>query len=707
MSAAYGTPKNGPRGKAVRAHAHPWRGQEYFHTKFENGDWVWSRWADGVQAFDLGGVDLPLWRHERLAAADPAAPVVLCEGERDAETAERLGFLATTPPSGALVRGKEWAPLYTKALARFDCVIVMEDNDETGRLHAEKCAGALRALVGDLRVVGFPELPEGGDLSDWIAAGHGADDLRERILKTPQWSPPEWPEPIALTEVSGLPDFPTYLLPDWLREHVDAVAAEILTPRAVPAMIDLSVVAAAVARKVAVHVRDNHTEPLNLYTVTVLGPSNLKTPAFKMACAPLELHERVKAAEMRDEIVQARNGQANLRALLQATRKKAGQAKNEKTRLELLAETENLSRQLADLAVPSAPQLIANDVTEESLGELLVQNHGRIAVMSDEGGPFRNMAGRYQSNGAPIFEMFKHGHNAGTVRVNRRNHEPFFVPNAAITAALMVQPSLLRALKDVPEFRGEGLLARFLYAVPDSFEGKRDWERARGVPIHIAETYRERVKALLALPFGSDENGAPAAHAMELAAEARDMVNPFRNAIESRIERGGDLSRIRDWAGKATGEAIRVAALLHLADLAGHPEPWTVPVTAGWMEAGLAIAREFLLPHALGAFTMIGGGPAVDLAEEILAWIRRHHAAKFSKRDLHRHLRSHVGETKEWDAPLALLEANGWIRTVEPAKKKGRPSEQYEAHPKAVEGMIPGTDATPNRGDAWEGPDDV
>lgn len=550
------------------------------------------------------------------------------------------------------------------------------------RAHAERIADAYFAKHGAL----YAATADSGAIRRiWEAARDEARAPSEAEPDPSGQSREAWQEPIPLTDVRGLPDFPTTLLPAWLRDFVDDVATEIQTPRCVPAMIALSVVAAAVARKVALHVRDNWTEALNLYTVTALGPANLKTPAFKMACAPLETFERVKAAEARPAVVQAENKKANLKAQLEATRKQAARAKTEVERHDAERDTDELARQLAEFRLPRSPQLIANDVTEESIGKLLMENDGRIAIMSDEGGPFRNMAGRYQNNGAPIFEAFKHAHNAGTVRVNRAGRELVHVPVAAITLALMVQPALLRSLRQTSEFRAEGLLARFLYAVPESMVGARNL-RAKGVPIDVAAAYRDQVKALLSMPFGSDLDGATAPHVMELTPEARERLIVLREGLEPRLGRGGDLSHVGDWAGKLAGATARIAALLHLSQLADRPEPWRTPVTVEAMDAAIAISRDFLIPHALVAFSLIGGSPASDLAEVILPWIRRHGAARFTKRDLHRHMRRQVTDPKEWDAALALLVEHSWIREIagEPNPKGGRPFREYEVNPAAL-----------------------
>jgi AAA domain-containing protein len=50
-------------------------------------------------------------------------------------------------------------------------VIILEDNDEAGRQHTVKILKALNATVTSIAVVAFPELPEKGDVSDWLALG--------------------------------------------------------------------------------------------------------------------------------------------------------------------------------------------------------------------------------------------------------------------------------------------------------------------------------------------------------------------------------------------------------------------------------------------------------------------------------------------------------------------------------------------------------
>lgn len=679
----------GPRGRCVAVYEyHGEDGALLLKKKrFQNKAFEFGRERDGLWLAGANGIEIPLYRAHELAKADPERELWICEGEKDADRLRSLGILATTVPCGALGNGQVWKPTYSRLVRRFDHVVLCEDNDPSGRAHVAECGRALRSLgVPDVRALTFRDLPVHGDVSDWLDQGHTAEQLIELADPTPPWTPPEWPEPIPLNDVRGLPDFPIGRLPGWLRDFVEAVAREMQTALCVPAMIVIAALAATIARKIAVHVRANWTEPLNVYTVTASPASELKTPVFKIACAPHELFERTEASRLKDAIVQAENRKANLQAKLNVTRKSAARADSESEKRGLERETDKLVHELADLRIPKVPRLVANDVTEESLGTLLMQNDGRLFVASDEGGPFKNMAGRYQKNGAPFFEAFKHGHNAGTIRVDRQHREPVFVPLAAITMGLMVQPAVLRSLKDTREFRGEGLLARFWYAIPESTVGRRDFTAA-GVPLHIAERYRDRMRILLSLPFGADPNGACVPHVMELAPAARESLIAFRVGLEPRLGRGGDLVHIGDWAGKLAGAVVRLAGILHLGNLTEREEPWRTPVTVEAMEDAIVIARDFLLPHALGAFSLIGGGPESDLAEAILAWFRRHRAPRFTKRDLHRHLRRQVAKPGEWDAPLSLLVEHGWIRGIASGlgPKGGRPSSEYEVNPAAFE----------------------
>jgi DNA polymerase bacteriophage-type len=132
----------------------------------ENDRWVTSKPA---------GPKIP-YRLPELIAAAPTTPVFICEGEKDADSVAALGLVATTNSEGA---GK-WAGDLNEWFKGKQTVYILEDNDDAGRSHAAKVAAALHGLVTEIRVVSFPELPDHGDVSDWLETGGNKALLLER-----------------------------------------------------------------------------------------------------------------------------------------------------------------------------------------------------------------------------------------------------------------------------------------------------------------------------------------------------------------------------------------------------------------------------------------------------------------------------------------------------------------------------------------------
>lgn len=126
-----------------------------------------------------------LYRLPELLAANPKAPVVIVEGEKDVDNLRSLGFTAICNSGGA---GK-WDLSFGRHLAGRP-VLVIGDNDPAGREHACLVAGnCLMAGCLGIRIHQWEpdELPEKGDFSDWlnIARSNAAtvDDLRRSVIR--------------------------------------------------------------------------------------------------------------------------------------------------------------------------------------------------------------------------------------------------------------------------------------------------------------------------------------------------------------------------------------------------------------------------------------------------------------------------------------------------------------------------------------------
>lgn len=98
--------------------------------------------------------------------------VFVTEGEKDTDNLQRIGLLATTNPHGA---GK-WRNEYNEFL-RGRAVVILNDNDDAGRTHAAHVAQSLYRLAASVKILQLPNLPEHGDVSDWLDAGGDKEKL--------------------------------------------------------------------------------------------------------------------------------------------------------------------------------------------------------------------------------------------------------------------------------------------------------------------------------------------------------------------------------------------------------------------------------------------------------------------------------------------------------------------------------------------------
>lgn len=111
-----------------------------------------------------------------LKAIIPAKWVIVVEGEKDADNLIQIGLPATTNAMGA----KKWIPEYSETLRGKD-VVIIADNDEPGRTHADLVAGHLCNIAKSVRIIVISSLPK-GDVTDWLQfEGGSKDSLMQKI----------------------------------------------------------------------------------------------------------------------------------------------------------------------------------------------------------------------------------------------------------------------------------------------------------------------------------------------------------------------------------------------------------------------------------------------------------------------------------------------------------------------------------------------
>jgi hypothetical protein len=168
----------------------------------------------GGHVWNLDGVRRVPYRWPELNE-HPSAAVYLTEGEKDCNRLWENGLVATS------IQGGKWTDECVQALAGRR-VFILEDNDEAGRIKAHEAAQLLRGVANSVKVVRLPGLPDRGDVSDWLNAGHTVDELGAFCNAAPEWVPGDAPVPTANAMVVA-----------------SNVAVAVGAPKATPAVVEV------------------------------------------------------------------------------------------------------------------------------------------------------------------------------------------------------------------------------------------------------------------------------------------------------------------------------------------------------------------------------------------------------------------------------------------------------------------------------------
>ncbi|HLZ72977.1 MAG TPA: hypothetical protein VKV26_24000 [Dehalococcoidia bacterium] len=139
---------------------------------------------EGVNGQPVTISGLPLYRLLELLAAPAGADVQLHEGEKCADAARGAGFVAVSLGGGAEQRdfGMALEPLCGRR------VYLFPDNDAPGRGLMQHVGAALTGIAAEVRVVELPDVKEKGDIADYLADGHTAEDVRAAMAAAPTWT---------------------------------------------------------------------------------------------------------------------------------------------------------------------------------------------------------------------------------------------------------------------------------------------------------------------------------------------------------------------------------------------------------------------------------------------------------------------------------------------------------------------------------------
>ena len=451
--------------------------------------------------------------------------------------------------------------------------------------------------------------------------------------------------------------FPISRLPGALGNMVKALSESTQTPPEMAGILSLGILSTAFQSRYNVEITPDWTEPLCLYVTAVAPPGERKSAVISALAKPLYEYEAEQRELDAAALEQNKTERAILEGQLQAARQAAiKEPSKSQHALDLAAE-------LADFKELHELRLLVDDTTPEKLTELMEKQGGCLTVCSAEGGVFDAMQGRYDKS--LNLDVYLKAHAGDPVIVDRIGRKSNYIQTPRLTMMLTIQPEILNGLMRNTTFRGRGLCGRFLFAICNSKVGHRDVSPP-SIPYDVREEYRGFVRRALSGQYSG---------IIRLSEEADNLRCEYQSYVEGLL--GNKWEAMRDWGGKLIGATVRIAALLHCAQIDGDPTQTEISVET--MSSAVDIA-EVLGAHAAMAYEIMGADPDIADAQYILKRIAN--VDKITRSELLRLCRGHFKKSADMEPALTILIDRGYLREVKtPVGYNNRQQSLYEVNP--------------------------
>ena len=658
---------------------------------------------------EFPGIRCVPYRLPELLQGEESA-VLIPGGEKDVDNLRALGFSATCNHGG---EGKGWPELSHRFKDRH--VFLLCDNDVPGEKHQAIVGAALKNIAADIRVVRFPELPRGGDVSDFIELRlkDGVDDeairkeLAERLSSAPAWEqkpvPEElpklskpafgsfdseqdggdfsenWPEPLSLPDgLSPVATFDAALLPEKIAPWVCDISERMQCPPDYVAVAALVALGSVLGRKIGIapQQRTDWFEVPNLWGCIVGRPGSMKSPAINEALKPLHRLE-IKAREAHDlDLAEHEKAKAVWKLRRDAAESRASAALKKDP-------SASVNFDLAEPEDPAERRYITNDTTYEKLGEIHAQNPNGILAHRDELVSLLKTLDREEYAAARGFYLT--GWNGTSpYKFDRIMRGKTHIEAVCLSMLGSTQPGRLAEYvrRAVSGGAGDdGLIQRFgLLVWPDQ---SPEWKDVDCYPDTAArnaawETF-DSFDRLSPEAIGAETIPYQTVPILRLDIVAHGLFSEWRAELECRL-RSADLHPALEAHLAKYRKLVPALALInHLAD------DGVGPVNEAALLRALSLA-EYLETHARRAY---GAGPEAETAaaKSILAHIRKGDLSEgFTLRDVCRQQWSSLTDRGQAQAGLHLLCDLDWIAAIDAvgAPTGGRPTTRYAINPRAL-----------------------
>ena len=489
-----------------------------------------------------------------------------------------------------------------------------------------------------------------------------AADIAAAICER-EGEPELWELPKPFDRAVSLPKLTEHCLPPKLWEYLQAVSKYVQVAPEMGVLPMLSVLSLCVQGKAAIAYPANaHTEPLNIYTMTIAAPGERKSGCFKEFISPVNEYQREKNNSLKHAIEQYRTR----KAFLECQRDKAIKSKDAK-----LEKAQDITKELSQLEEVHELRLMIEDITPEALAAELASQGERIGILDDEGTVFDVLAGIY-SNGQVNLNIFLKAYDGSSYMVSRKMGGSCFLQNPLLTMGLMTQPAHFTEAMNNKQFSGRGFIHRFMFSYPDSMTGRLNFHSPNIDPT-LRKMYHDLVTSLLVLPYPKDK--VPVIYHSD---DAVKLFQDYFGHLQWEMQQERKFGNMKEWASKQFARALRVAGIFHMAENKGLIDKPLSGQTALYAIA-LSLWEE---EQAMVAFSgECTDSEAVRNAKLILEKLMKLKVNEMTKSEMLLRKITRLS-AKELCEPLELLADLNYIRVIEErSSPKSKPKMIIQVNP--------------------------
>lgn len=598
----------------------------------------------------------PLYGLDRLAAR-PGTPVLVVEGEKAADAAEKRftdHVVITTPGGSKAARKADWSAVAGRS------VTIWPDADDAGTRYADDVADmARRAGATSIRTVKLPAgLPEGWDLADDLPAGITDADIVAALTEA---GPAAADGPIPL--FPPMPEaerFPIEALGPVLSRAAAAISRKVQVPEAIAAQSVLAVAALASQAHADVMLPYGQTRPLSLFFVTVAASGDRKSTADNEALWPIRKREKTLKEEHEHE--------HRLWSIAYA----AWNAEKKKIEGNRKMDFDARRDALADLGPeperPLHPFLTAPEPTIEGLVKAWSSAPAALGIFTAEGGMFIGGHGMSQDNRLRTAAGYSEMWDGHPIKRIRSLDGVSILYGRRLSMHLMVQHEAAAQFLADPLLRDQGLLSRVLVAAPESIAGTRFYRDTVPEDDAAIRSYGARILSILEAPWPLAEGcrNELEPRVLTIADDAADSWRAFYDHIEGQCGQGNDLRPVQDFAAKIAEHAARIAGVLTIIDDFRATE---IGIDA--MHSSLTLA-DWYVNEAVRLQRAARTDPRLIRAQQLLDWMRERGEAVINFREIVQFGPSAIRTKTSAEEAVSVLTAHGWIEEVSPRPRRVR-----------------------------------